>query len=166
MDINTHTIQGRLAAVPRVLRNERGAIARLRVVTNYRYQDRDNNWQQRDTGHNVIVRGDLVSLVESLRVGDGIFVIGFAEDHEYTDASGVQRVERQLVAKTVGRPLAAAPSSKRPATPQEATPPTTPSRRVAPSAAPAKEAVRQPPAVSTEGDCFDEMDEIIKRGAQ
>ncbi len=42
MDINTHTIQGRLAAVPRVLRNERGAIARLRVVTNYRYQDRDN----------------------------------------------------------------------------------------------------------------------------
>ncbi|MEY2117132.1 single-stranded DNA-binding protein [Rhodanobacter sp. FW106-PBR-R2A-1-13] len=169
MDINSHTIQGRLAADPRVIRNDRGAIARLRVVTNYRYQDRDNNWQKRDVGHNVIVRGDLVALVEDLRTGDGVFVIGFAEDHEYTDAQGVNRVERQLIAKTLGRPLTAAPAARRTGT---ATAPASDKAKVAaaPASTPPASAKPQPPAPPAtpaphEGDAFAEMDQLIERGA-
>lgn len=105
MDINTHTIQGRLGEDPKVHRTDRGCIARLRVATNYRFKSPSGDWAAKTTWHTVIVRGADVDLVSGARKGDGIFVTGFPEDHEFTDGNGVKRSQRQLIATTVSRPL-------------------------------------------------------------
>lgn len=106
-DVNEHRIEGRLTGDPKILRSDRGSIARMSVATNYRYQDRNNEWQERSTFHIIVVRGDLVDALEGLRQGDTLGVVGFAEDREFTDRDGRERSERQLVAKRLYRPMTA-----------------------------------------------------------
>jgi len=105
MDINTHTIQGRLGEDPKIHRTDRGSIARLRVATNYRYKNLGGEWATKTTWHTVIVRGNDVEMISGARRGDGIFVTGFPEDQEFVDGNGIKRSQRQLIATTVSRPL-------------------------------------------------------------
>jgi len=112
MDINMHTIQGRLGDDPKISRTARGAFARLRVVTNYSYTSpTTGELIKKTTGHTVIVIGDDVESLVGARKGDGLFVVGYPEDHEFTDGSGKRRSERQLVAQSISRPLQVLPAN-------------------------------------------------------
>lgn len=103
-DINEHRIRGRLAYDPRIISNEVGSIARLRVMTNYRYQDSSGAWQTRETGHSVIVRGELLELAKLLKKGEAIHVEGYVEEREVV-RENVKTFDRYIVAKSLARPL-------------------------------------------------------------
>lgn len=101
MDINEHTIKGRLGADPFVLQNDRGKIAKLRVATNYRYNDHKGEWQTKTVWHCVIVRDALVDEIAHLKKGHGVFVQGYAEEYQWDAGAGEIKTRHQVVAKRI-----------------------------------------------------------------
>lgn len=102
------TLQGRIAAEPKVTFSKNGkAIVRLFVLTSGR-KFVDNTWTDVDTtGWSVVAFGHLAEQLTEAALGKGqaVIVIGKVKEDTWTDKEGNERKGMSVMADTVGLDL-------------------------------------------------------------
>src|SRR5690625_224512 len=102
MSYNSATIIGRLGQDPQVRYTQSNtAVANLSVATSERYKDRDGEYQEKTTWHDVTVWGRKAEVAqEYLKKGSLVHITGPIEKREW-EKDGVKRVSTEIKALTM-----------------------------------------------------------------
>jgi len=101
--LNRVMLLGDLGADPE-LRVTRGgqSVLKLRMATNERYQDRNQEWKDRTEWHNIVVWGKRAeSLSKILQKGSRLFIEGGLRTSSYEDREGNKRYKTEVQANHV-----------------------------------------------------------------
>lgn len=101
--LNRVMLLGDLGADPE-LRVTRGgqSVLKLRMATNERYQDRNQEWKDRTEWHNIVVWGKRAeSLSKILQKGSRLFIEGGIRTSSYEDRDGNKRYKTEVQANQV-----------------------------------------------------------------
>lgn len=98
--LNRTTLIGNLGKDPELKRLESGkAIAKFSVATSKSYQDKNNEWQNVTTWHNIVVWGDRAEKAErKLKKGSRVYLEGEISNRTYEDRDGNKRTITEIVA--------------------------------------------------------------------
>jgi single-strand DNA-binding protein len=134
--VNKVILVGNLGADPEVKTLESGTkVASLRLATTERYKDRNGNQQEATEWHNVVLWRGLAEIAEKyLSKGRQVYIEGKIKTRKWTDQSGADRYSTDIIADEMtllGGPGGGNASGGN-----------------APSAAPARNQVNEPPASS------------------
>jgi single-strand DNA-binding protein len=102
ININRKEILGNVGMQPEITVGKNDTQkAKLTVATNRYYKDKNDEWVEQVTWHNVTVFGPLVGKVEKINKGDMVYVAGPDESYEYTDDDGNKQRYKYLKANEI-----------------------------------------------------------------
>lgn len=152
--MNKVFLEGRLGDAPRIVRGDKGSIARLRVATNEVIHRADGTTDKTTEWHTVIAFNALAEACETLKKGDAVSLNGHLSTRSFQKQDGSKHSETQVIAAWISVPLqrarAASPSPAQAAQPAQAAPASTPPppvRQPAPATHAAEPATTQRPPV-------------------
>lgn len=98
--INKVTLIGRCGQDPEIRTLDGGVtVARVSVATDESYKDKDGEWQNATTWHNVVMWRELAERAEkSLKKGSTVYVEGKITYRKYNDKDGNERTVTDIVA--------------------------------------------------------------------
>jgi single-strand DNA-binding protein len=100
MQMNRVEIAGHLAKRPEVRYLPSGTpVANARLGQTYRFQDGNQQWQERTNWHSLSFYGDLSRVAQSFEKGENIFVEGAIEQREFTPKDGSKRVVNEIIVR-------------------------------------------------------------------
>lgn len=98
--VNKVELNGYMGADPTVFQvgnNNKRAV--IRMATNESFMNKNGDWEQRTTWHNVVMWGKLASTADAdFRKGMRISVIGRLSYRKYTGKDGQERVVTEIIA--------------------------------------------------------------------
>ena len=100
--INHVTLIGHVGQDPDVRTLDGGTmVARVSVATNESYKDKNGEWQNATTWHNVVMWRDLAERAEkSLKKGSMVYIDGKITYRKYNDKDGNERTVTDIVASS------------------------------------------------------------------
>lgn len=103
-DLNLVTILGNLGADPELKHTQNGnAVVNLRIATNERWKDKEENLQERVEWHTVVAFGPSAEFAaEYLRKGSRVSVQGKLQTRKWTDKESVERYSTEIIASDLG----------------------------------------------------------------
>lgn len=101
--LNRATLLGNLGADPELRFTQNGgAVLNFRICTNTRYKDRNDEWQDREEWHSVVVWGKRGEALEKiLSKGSSVYIEGEIRTSSYEDKNGDKRYKTEIHANTV-----------------------------------------------------------------
>lgn len=101
--INRVTLIGNAGGEAEIKRLESGtAVGRFSVATNESYKDKDGNWQNVPSWHNVVVWRELAEKVEKqVKKGSKVYIEGKISYRKYTGSDNIERQVTDIVASVV-----------------------------------------------------------------
>lgn len=101
--LNRVMLLGNLGADPELRSTNGGeSVLRLRVATNERYKDRNDEWKDRTEWHSVTVWGKRAeALHRILSKGSNLFIEGALRTSSYDDKEGIKRYKTEIIAKEI-----------------------------------------------------------------
>ena len=101
MGLNRITLIGR-AAEPKVKEFESGKVANFSFATKETWKDRNGDWKEETTWHNIAAYGSLAGVVERyVRKGSLLYIEGKIRRRKYTDRDGVEREIVEVLASGI-----------------------------------------------------------------
>lgn len=100
--VNKVTLVGNVTAEPEVKALGEGGVkvANIRVATNKSYKDKNGEWQEKGTFHNVVLwRNHAESAEKRIIKGTLVYIEGEIDNREYVDKEGNKRYITEIVAK-------------------------------------------------------------------
>lgn len=73
------------------------AVTTFGIATDHGYKDKDGNWQNETTWHNVVAFSLSDYYKESLKKGKRVYVEGRLSKRDYTDKEGVKRYSTEVI---------------------------------------------------------------------
>lgn len=103
-DLNLVTILGNLGADPELKHTQNGtAVVNLRIATNERWKDKEENLQERVEWHTVVAFGPSAEFADKyLRKGSRVSVQGKLQTRKWTDKESVERYSTEIIASDLG----------------------------------------------------------------
>jgi single-strand DNA-binding protein len=99
--LNERKIMGNLGADPEITATANGTQrAKLQVATTRSYKDKNDEWQEETTWHNVIMYGPRAEYVKAMK-GDRVYVSGSHEVYSFTNDKGEKQNYEYLKAETI-----------------------------------------------------------------
>ena len=91
--LNRVTLIGHLGRAPELKHTNGGtAVANFKLATNYRYKDKNGNWQDRTEWHNITCWARLAEIAsEYLKKGRAVYVEGSLCTHSWDDKQSGQK---------------------------------------------------------------------------
>ena len=100
MQMNRVEIAGYLGKKPEVRYLPSGMpVANVRLGQSYRYQDADQQWQERTNWHSLSFYGDLSKVAVTFEKGENVFVEGTIEQREFTPKDGSTRTINEIIVR-------------------------------------------------------------------
>jgi len=100
MQMNRVEIAGYLTKKPEVRYLPSGMpVANARLGQTHRYQDSNQQWQERTNWHNLSFYGDLSKVAVTFDKGENIFIEGTIEQREFTPKDGSMRTINEIVVR-------------------------------------------------------------------
>lgn len=100
MQMNRVEIAGHLAKRPEVRYLPSGTpVANARLGQTYRFQDSNQQWQERTNWHSLSFYGDLSRIALTFEKGENVFVEGTIEQREFTPKDGSKRVVNEIIVR-------------------------------------------------------------------
>ncbi len=100
MQMNRVEIAGYLAKKPEVRYLPSGMpVAKARLGQSYRYQDANQQWQERTNWHSLSFYGDLSKVAVTFEKGENVFIEGTIEQREFTPKDGSTRTINEIIVR-------------------------------------------------------------------
>lgn len=100
MQMNRVEIAGYLTKKPETRYLPSGMpVANARLGQTYRYQDSNQQWQERTNWHNLSFYGDLSTVALTFDKGENVFIEGTIEQREFTPKDGSTRTINEIIVR-------------------------------------------------------------------